>query len=100
MFKSFFKNKAIEDESILKDEKTLSIACLLVEAAMVDESFGEDEKKVISKILMKNFDIVDEKNLKGKMKQAFSNGFLGIPSFGYSTFIRDNRGCKFTAIFV
>ena len=26
-------------------------------------------------------------NMKGKMKQAFSNGFLGVPSFGYSTFI-------------
>tara|TARA_B100001175_G_C19476630_1_gene624699 strand:- start:338 stop:820 length:483 start_codon:yes stop_codon:yes gene_type:complete len=30
---------------------------------------------------------LNEENLKGKMKQAFSNGFLGIPSFGYSTFI-------------
>ena len=30
---------------------------------------------------------LDEEKLKGKMKQAFSNGFLGIPSFGYSTFI-------------
>ncbi len=30
---------------------------------------------------------LDEENLKGKMKQAFSNGFLGIPSFGYSTFV-------------
>ena len=73
MFKSFFKNKAIEDESILKDEKTLSIACLLVEAAMVDESFGEDEKKVISKILMKNFDIVDEKRLKDIIDEAVEN---------------------------
>ena len=30
---------------------------------------------------------LDEENLKGKMKQAFSNGFLGLPSLGYSTFI-------------
>ena len=30
---------------------------------------------------------LDEENLKGQMKQAFSNGFLGVPSYGYSTFI-------------
>ncbi len=32
--------------------------------------------------------------LKGKMKQAFSNGFLGIPSFGYSTFISLTEVCE------
>ena len=30
---------------------------------------------------------IPENKILGKTKQAFSNGFLGIPSFGYSTFI-------------
>lgn len=30
---------------------------------------------------------LNEENLNGKIKQAFSNAFMGIPSFGYSTFI-------------
>tara|TARA_B100001029_G_C14930515_1_gene377378 strand:- start:370 stop:819 length:450 start_codon:yes stop_codon:yes gene_type:complete len=90
MFKSFFKNKAIEGESILKDEKTLSIACLLVEAAMVDESFGEDEKKVISKILMKNFDIVDEKRLKDIIDEAVENFKEAPDLITYTKKIKDH----------
>ena len=44
----------------------------------------EGELAVVGTFSFFNF---DEENLKGKMKQAFSNGFLGIPSFGYSTLI-------------
>ena len=28
-----------------------------------------------------------EENIVGKVKQAFSNGFLCLPSFGFSTFV-------------
>ena len=34
-----------------------------------------------------SFFYLNEESFKGKMKQAFSNGLLGVPSFGYSTFI-------------
>ena len=44
----------------------------------------EGELAVVGTFSFFNF---GEENLKGKMKQAFSNGFLGIPSFGYSTLI-------------
>ena len=48
MFKSFFKKNNIEDkEPKVIEEKTFSLACVLVEAALVDEEFGQDEEMVI-----------------------------------------------------
>ena len=55
MFKSFFKNK-INDESKKSptiDDNLLIIACVLVEAALVDNNFGNDEKSIIIKLLQK-----------------------------------------------
>ena len=40
---------------MIKDDKIVALSCLLVEAALVDENFGEDEKKVIFNILKKQF---------------------------------------------
>ena len=63
MFKSFFKNK-INDELIkpsLKDDNLFTIACVLVEAALVDNNFGNEEKNIIIKILQKQYKI---KNIK------------------------------------
>lgn len=53
MFNLFKKNK--KDVSAIKDDKIVALSCLLVEAALVDEDFGEDEKKVIFNILKKQF---------------------------------------------
>ena len=33
------------------------------------------------------FSRLAEEEIKGKTRQAFSNGFMGIPSFGYSTLV-------------
>ena len=46
MFKSFFKkkiNKEVKKNSTL-DENLFTIACVLVEAALVDNNFGNEEK--------------------------------------------------------
>ena len=51
---NLFKKKKIAD-SVIKDDKIVALSCLLVEAALVDEDFGEDEKKVIFNILKKQF---------------------------------------------
>jgi uncharacterized tellurite resistance protein B-like protein len=51
---NIFKKKKI-DASAIKDDKIVALSCLLVEAALVDEDFGEDEKKVIFNILKKQF---------------------------------------------
>ena len=53
MFNLFKKKK--NDASVIKDDKIVALSCLLVEAALVDENFGEDEKKVIFNILKKQF---------------------------------------------
>ena len=44
MFRSFFKKntKNSKEKTFELDEKTFSLACILVEAALADESFGED----------------------------------------------------------
>ena len=51
---NILKKKKIE-ASAIKDDKIVALSCLLVEAALVDEDFGEDEKKVIFNILKKQF---------------------------------------------
>ena len=51
---NLFKKKKIA-ASAIKDDKIVALSCLLVEAALVDEDFGEDEKKVIFNILKKQF---------------------------------------------
>jgi uncharacterized tellurite resistance protein B-like protein len=51
---NLFKKKKIATSAI-KDDKIVALSCLLVEAALVDEDFGEDEKKVIFNILKKQF---------------------------------------------
>ena len=60
MFKSFFKNK-INDEtkksSPIDDDDSFIIACVLVEAALVDNNFGNDEKNIIIKLLKKQYKI-------------------------------------------
>ena len=59
MFKSFFKkkiNKEIEKSSAL-DDSIFTIACVLVEAALVDNNFGNEEKNIIIKILQKNYNL-------------------------------------------
>ena len=51
---NLFKKKKIA-ASTIKDDKIVALSCLLVEAALVDENFGKDEKKVIFNILKKQF---------------------------------------------
>ena len=59
MFKSFFKNK-IKNESKKPypvDDSLFTIACVLVEAALVDNNFGNEEKNIIIKLLQKQYKI-------------------------------------------
>ncbi len=72
MFKTFFKkkNKAIDKDSIIIDEKIFPLACLLVEAALADEKFGEDEKTIIVNILTKQFESKDVKYIDEIVNKA------------------------------
>ena len=72
MFRSFFKKntKNSKEKTFELDEKTFSLACILVEAALADESFGEDEKKIIIKILKKQSSIDDNEYLDKTLERA------------------------------
>ena len=66
MFKSFFKNKINNElkKPYPKDDNLFTIACVLVEAALVDNNFGNEEKNIIIKILQKQYKIKDINDLK------------------------------------
>ena len=72
MFKSFFKNK-INDESKKSsaiDDNLFTIACVLVEAALVDNNFGNEEKNIIIKILQKQYQIKNIKDISDILDNA------------------------------
>ena len=72
MFKSFFKKKVSNE---LKkpspiDDNVFTIVCVLVEAALVDNNFGNDEKSVIIKILQKQYKIKNIKEINDVLDNA------------------------------
>ncbi|MCW8916654.1 MAG: TerB family tellurite resistance protein [Magnetovibrio sp.] len=46
-------------EALTQDNRQLAAAALLVEAAVLDGSFGEDERAVVLKLLKERFDLSD-----------------------------------------
>ena len=69
---NFFKKKKIYPPKI-QNEKILSLSCLLVEAALVDEDFGEDEKKIIFNILKKQFKNESATNINNIITESINN---------------------------
>ncbi len=72
MFKSFFKkkiNKEIDKSSAL-DDSLFTIACVLVEAALVDNNFGNEEKNIIIKILQKNYNLNSIEDINNTLEKA------------------------------
>ena len=71
MFKSFFKKKAgneLKKPSPI-DDNVFTIVCVLVEAALVDNNFGDEEKNIIIKLLQKQYKIkILQKNKNKKIK--------------------------------
>ena len=91
MFKSFFKKNNKEDkESKVIEEKTFSLACILVEAALVDEEFGQDEEMVILKILKKQFEIKDDNFVKEIIQKAIDNFKNSSDLVSHTKKIKDN----------
>ena len=72
MFKSFFKKKNSDDlkENSSIDDNLFTIACILVEAALVDNNFGNEEKDIIIKILQKQYEIKNIKDIKNTLDKA------------------------------
>jgi len=71
MFNLFKKKKIVA--SVIKDDKIVALSCLLVEAALVDEDFGKDEKKVIFNILKKQFKNESNSSINKIITQAIDS---------------------------
>ena len=69
---NIFKKKKIE-ASAIKDDKIVALSCLLVEAALVDEDFGEDEKRIIFNILKKQFRNVSSNSINKIITEAIES---------------------------
>ena len=72
MFKSLFtkkKNNKIKEVSPLNDN-LFTIACVLVEAALVDNNFGNEEKNIIIKILQKNYKLNKLEDINNTLDKA------------------------------
>ena len=92
MFKSFFKNK-INDE--LKkpfsiDDNLFTIACVLVEAALVDNNFGNEEKNIIIKILQKQYKIKSIKDINDILDNAIEDCKNSSDLISYTKKIKQN----------
>ena len=72
MFNSFFKKNKINKKEEFSDlnDKAFTIACILVEAALVDENFGSEEKKIITKIIQKQFKLNNIKDVEKIISRA------------------------------
>lgn len=72
MLNSFFKKKVDSKEKNISDldENAFTITCVLVEAALVDENFGSEEKKIITKIIKKHFNIDNVKDIQKIIDRA------------------------------
>ena len=92
MFKSFFKNK-INDElkkpSAINDN-LFTIACVLVEAALVDNNFGNEEKNIIIKILQKQYKTKSIKDINDILDNAIEDCKNSSDLISYTKKIKQN----------
>jgi len=58
--KKFLKGGEIDSASSDLDEKTVATAALLIEAAMSDETYCEEEKAMVSELLRRHYDLSNE----------------------------------------
>ena len=58
-FKKFFgeSNSEVTNKNIIDDKLKLGAAALLVEAALMDENFDDNERLAITKVLMNYFNL-------------------------------------------
>ena len=71
MLKSFWKknNNKLKESSHV-DDNLFTIACLLVEAALVDNNFGNEEKSIIIKILQKKYNLKKIEDINNTLDKA------------------------------
>ena len=92
MFKSFFKKKASNE---LKkpspiDDNVFTIVCVLVEAALVDNNFGDEEKNIIIKLLQKQYKIKNIEDINGILDKAVKTYNESSDLITYTKKIKEN----------
>ena len=72
MFKSLFRKKNNNEPIKVSqvDDNLFTIACVLVEAALVDNDFGNEEKSIIVKILQKNYKLNKIEEINDTLEKA------------------------------
>ena len=92
MFSSFFKKKVNNKEKNISDlnENAFIITCILVEAALVDENFGSEEKNIISKIIQKQFNFNNVKNIQKTIDKAIKTCRESTDLITYTKKIKQN----------
>ena len=91
MFNSFFKKKNNKEKNISKaDENVFTITCVLVEAALVDENFGSEEKKIITKIIKKYFNLNNFKDIQEIINRAINTCKESSDLITYTKKIKQN----------
>ena len=92
MFKSFFKKKASNEPQKPSpiDDNVFTIVCVLVEAALVDNNFGIEEKNIIIKLLQKQYKIKDIKDINDILKSAIDTCKESSDLITYTKKIKQN----------
>ncbi len=92
MFKSFFKkknNKELEKTANL-DDNLYTIACVLVEAALVDNNFGNEEKSIIIKILQRHYKLENIEDVNDTLDKAIKSYKESSDLITYTKKIKQN----------
>ena len=90
MFSSFFKKKNKEKNISKEDENIFTVACILVEAALVDENFGSEEKKIVTKIIQKYFKLDNVKDIQETINKAINTCKESADLITYTKKIKQN----------
>ena len=92
MFKSFFKKKASNElkKSSPIDDNVFTIVCVLVEAALVDNNFGNEEKNIIIKLLQKQYKIKNIEDINSILEKAIKACKESSDLINYTRKIKQN----------
>ncbi len=92
MFKSFFrKNNNKELKKITDvDDNIFTLACVLVEAALVDNEFGIEEKNIIIKILKSRYNLNKTNEINNTLDKAIKISKESSDLITYTRKIKQN----------
>ena len=88
MFDFFRKTKKNVKESV--DPKLQAVAAILIEAALIDQDFGQKERDIIAKILKKQFSLLEAYDINELIENTVSNLENSGDLLSYTRTIKEN----------